>query len=111
MVKPGVITPVDEPSVAYAWKASGELCICLDIHDLNNAISRDHHCTPTVDEVAHEFAHSKYFTKLDARHRYWAVILDSNPVCSPPLNPIWLISFLTSFLWSILLPGCFPEED
>ena len=46
MVKLGVITPVDEQtdwvsSVAYAWKASGELCICLDPHDLNNAIWRD----------------------------------------------------------------------
>ena len=30
-----------------------------------------------MDTVAHEFAHSKYFTKLDARHGYWAVILDS----------------------------------
>ena len=45
MVKLGVITPVDEPpgwvsSVAYAWKASGELCLCLDPHDLNNAVSR-----------------------------------------------------------------------
>ena len=75
IVKFGVITPVDEPTdwvslVAYAWKASGELCICLDPCDLNNAIGRDHHCIPTVDEVAHEFAHSKYFTRLDARHGY-----------------------------------------
>ena len=82
MVKLGVITPVDEPtdcvsSVAYAWKASNELHICLDPLDLNNAICRDHHCTPTVDEVAHKFAHSKYFTKLDSRHGYWAVFLDS----------------------------------
>ena len=82
MLKLGVITPVDEPtdwvsSVAYACNASGELCICLDPCDLNNAICRDYHCTPTVDEVAHEFAHSKYFTKLDARHGYWPVILDS----------------------------------
>ena len=75
MVKLGVITPVDEQtdwvsSVAYAWKVSSELHICLDPHDLDNAICRDHHCTPTVDEVAHMFAHSKYFTKLDARHGY-----------------------------------------
>ena len=82
MVKLGVITPVDEPtdwvsSVAYAWKTSSELCIDLDPHDLNNTICGDHHCKPTVDEVAHEFAHSKYFTKLDARYGYWAVILDS----------------------------------
>ena len=40
-------------------------------------ICRDHHCTPTVDEVAHEFTHSKYFTKLDAIHGYWAAVLDS----------------------------------
>ena len=82
MVKLGVITPVDEPtdwvsSVVYAWKASGELCICLDPCALNNAICRNDHHTPTVGKVAHEFAHSKYFTKLDARHGYWAVFLDS----------------------------------
>ena len=82
MVKHGVITHVDEPtdwvsSVAYAWKTSDELCICLDPHEFNNAICRDHHHTPTVDEVAHEFAHSKYSTKLDARHGYWAVVFDS----------------------------------
>ena len=73
MVKLGVITLVDEPtdwvsSVAYAWKASGELHLCLDPHHLNNAIFRDHYHTPTVDEIAQEFAHSKYFMKLDARH-------------------------------------------
>ena len=82
MVNLGVITSVDEPnnwvsSVAYAWKASGKVHICVDPCDLNDAICRDHHCTPTVDKVAHEFAHSKYFTKLDARHGYWAIILDS----------------------------------
>ena len=75
MVKLGVITPVDEPtdwvsSVAYTWKMYGELCICLDPCDLNDAIHRDHHDKPTVDGVTHEFAHSKYFTKLDARHGY-----------------------------------------
>ena len=32
---------------------------------------------PQWNEVAHEFAHSKYFMKLDAKHGYWAVVLDS----------------------------------
>ena len=81
MVKLGVITPVDEPtdwvsSAAYTWKASGELHLCLVLHDLNNAICRDYHQTPKVEEIAHEFTHCKYFTKLDARHGYWAVVLD-----------------------------------
>ena len=91
MVKLGAITPVDEPtdwvsSIAYAWKASSELCIYLDPHDLNNTIHRDHHHTPTVDEVAHEFAHSQYFTKLDARHWYWAVIHDSKSSLLTTIN-------------------------
>ena len=37
----------------------------------------EQHSTSTVDEVAHELAHSKYFTKLDARCGYWAVVLYS----------------------------------
>ena len=31
---------------------------------------------PTVEEVAHEFANSHYFTKLDACHGYWSIVLD-----------------------------------
>ena len=31
---------------------------------------------PTVEEVAHEFANSRYFTKLDAHHGYWSIVLD-----------------------------------
>ena len=82
MAKLGVIIPVGEPtdwisSVAYAWKVSGGLHLCLDPCDINNVIYRDHHHTPKVDEVAHELAHSEFFTKLDARHVYWTVILDS----------------------------------
>ena len=79
----GVITCVDEPmdcisSITYVQKANGELCLCLDPCDLNEAIHCDHHKTPTVEEVAHEFAHSCFFTKLDACHRYWSIILDQD---------------------------------
>ena len=31
---------------------------------------------PTVEEVTHEFANSHYFTKLDACHGYWSIVLD-----------------------------------
>ena len=80
--KLGVLAPVVETadwvsSVAYVWKASGELCLCLDPYDLNNSICMSPHHTPSVNEVAHEFTHSKYFMKLDTRHGYWAVVLDS----------------------------------
>ena len=78
---PRWITHVDEPmdwvsSITYIQKANGELHLCLNPHDLNEAIHWDHHKMPTVEEVAHEFAHSHFFTKLDAHHGYWSIILD-----------------------------------
>ena len=81
MVELGVITPVDEPtdwvsSLAYAHKSNGDIRICLDPRDLNKNLRRDHHRVPTVEEVAHEFAGSKYFTKLDARWGYWSIVLE-----------------------------------
>ena len=77
----GVITYVDQPtdwvsSITYVQKANGELCLCLDPSGLNKAICHNHHKTPTVEEVAHEFTHFHYFTKLDAHHGYWLIVLD-----------------------------------
>ena len=83
MERLGVITHVDEPtdwvsSITYVQKANGELCLCLDPRDLNEAIRHDHHKTPTMEEVAHKFAHSCFFTKLDAHHGYWSIVLDQD---------------------------------
>ena len=77
----GVITHVDQPtdwvsSITYIQKANSELCLCLDLHDLNRAICPNHHKIPTVEEVAHEFTNLQYFTKLDACHGYWSIVLD-----------------------------------
>ena len=79
----GMIIHVDEPmdwvsSITYVQKANGKLCLCLDPHDLNEAICHDHHKMPTVKEVAHKFAHSHFFTKLDAHHGYWSIVLDQD---------------------------------
>ena len=79
----GMITHVDEPtdwvsSINYVRKANGELCLYLDPCDLNEAIYHDHHMTPTVEEVTHEFAHSHFFIKFDACHGYWSIVLDQD---------------------------------
>ena len=79
----GVITCVDKPmdwvsSITYVQKANGKLHLCLDPCDLNESICHDHHKMPTMEEVAHEFAHSHFFTKLDAHHGYWSIVLDQN---------------------------------
>ena len=75
------ITHIDQPTdwvslITYIQKANGELCLCLDPCDFNRAICHAHHKMPTVEEVAHEFANSHYFTKLDAHHGYWSIVLD-----------------------------------
>ena len=77
----GVITHVDKPmdwvsSISYVQRANSNLCLCLDPCDLNEAIHQDHHQMPTVEEVVHEFMHSCFFTKLDAHHGYWSIILN-----------------------------------
>ena len=112
MVNLGVIKPVTEPtdwvsSVAYSQKSNGRwrVCldpkdlnqavkrshhhtptsVCLDPKDLNRAVKRSHHHTPTLDEITHQFKGSSVFSKLDARHGYWSVVLDEES------------SFLTTF--------------
>ena len=77
----GVITHVDHPTdwvslITYAQKGNGELCLCLDLCDLNRAICSNHLKMPTVEEVANGFANLCYFTKLDACHGYWSMVLD-----------------------------------
>ncbi|XP_015779930.1 PREDICTED: uncharacterized protein K02A2.6-like [Acropora digitifera] len=81
MVNLGVIKPVTEPtdwvsSVAYSQKSNGQWRVCLDPKDLNRAVKRSHHHTPTLDEITHQFKGSSVFSKLDARHGYCSVVLD-----------------------------------
>ena len=67
----GVIIHIDQPTdwvflITNIQKANGGLHFCLDQCDLNRAVCCNHHKMPTVEEVAHEFANSHYFTKLNA---------------------------------------------
>ena len=36
-------------SITYIQKENGEICLCSDPHDLNEAICHDHHKTPPVE--------------------------------------------------------------
>ena len=81
MVKDKIIRKVDQPtewvsSLTYSRKSSGQLRICLDPKDLNKAIKRCHHRTPTLEEITHELSGAKHFSKLNAKNGYWSVELD-----------------------------------
>lgn len=81
MVQLEVIRPVDEPtdwvsSTTYAKKKDGSIQICLDPKDVNMALKRGQHHTPTLEELTHKFADARVFSKLDAKSGYWSVQLD-----------------------------------
>ena len=81
MEQKGVIKKMTEPtdwvsSIVISRRKNGKLRVCLDPKDLNKAIKRCHHKTPTLEEITHKFAGSRYFSKLDAKNGYWSVVLD-----------------------------------
>ena len=48
----------------------------MDPKDLNRALKRPHHKTPTLEEITHHFSGAKFFSKLDAKSGYWPIRLD-----------------------------------
>lgn len=79
MVALRVIKPIDwVSSVTYSRKSKRRWRVCLDPKDLNQAVKRSHHHTPTLEETTHKFIVSSVFSKLDARHGYWSLVLDKD---------------------------------
>jgi hypothetical protein len=77
----GIITKVSEPtdwvnSLVCVTKPNGSLRLCLDPKDLNKAIKRPHHRTPTIDEILPKLNGAQYFSIVDARSGYWNIKLD-----------------------------------
>ena len=113
----GVITHVDQPtdcvsSITYIQKENGELCLCLDPHDLNRAVCCDHNKMPTVEEVAHKFGkfallHQAWCMSWILVHSPWWRIKSFNYLQQPP----WEVLLPASSLQSGLLTGHLPEED
>ena len=71
MIKGDILEPQIEPtpwvnSATYPVKLMGEVRPCLDCMPLNKAIIRENHTLPTVEEITHELAGVRYFTKGDA---------------------------------------------
>ena len=83
MVKNGIITKIEEGeptswvnSLVYRRKQNGRLRLCLDPKDLNAAIQREHHVTPTLEEILPKLTGATVFSIVDAKCGYWNVVLD-----------------------------------
>ena len=82
MVDKGILTPVTEPtewisSLTYSRKPDGTFCPCLDPHDLNKAIIREHYKAPTSDEISHRLSGATVFSKVDTKDGFWRIYLDT----------------------------------
>jgi transposase InsO family protein len=87
----GVIMKCDDASasdwvnqLAFSRKANGDLRICLDPRHLNKAIKRTHYRAMTLEEITHRLCGATVFSKLDAKHGFWAIKLDreSSEMCT-----------------------------
>ena len=71
LIEEEIITEQVEPtpwvsSVTFPRKPNGEVRVCLDPSNLNQAIIREHHKPMTMEEIAHELAGATVYTKADA---------------------------------------------
>ena len=85
MVKNDIIAKIQEGeptawvnSLVYRRKSNGRLRLCLDPKDLNEAIKREHHVTPTLEEILPKLNGAKVISIVDAKCGYWNIILDED---------------------------------
>lgn len=93
----GILTKIEEGeptslvnSLVYRRKQNGRLRLCLDPKDLNAAIQREHHVTPTLEEILPKLPGATVFSIVDAKCGYWNGVLDkviSRRVISPLSTP------------------------
>ena len=83
MVENGIITKIKEGeatrwvnSLVYRRKQNERLGLCLDPKGLNAAIQREHHVTPTLEEILPKLRQARFFSIDDAKCGYWNVELD-----------------------------------
>ena len=83
-----VISKVSYPtdwvnSLVIVEKKNKSLRLCLDPRSLNNAIRREHYCTPSPEYVASKLASKKVFSIVDLKDSFWQICLDeqSSDLC------------------------------
>lgn len=64
-----------ETVVVVKW--DGIIRICLDPHDLNQALRREHYPTPTLENIVTTVQSRKYSSTLDAVTGLWQVQLEA----------------------------------
>lgn len=89
-----VVTKVTEPtewvsSLIVIEKKNGQLRVCLDPRNLNQAINRTHYPIPSVDMVRAKVAGARFYSTLDASSGFW--------MCKLSEESSYLTTFNTPF--------------
>lgn len=76
-----IIAKVDKPTewvnpLVIVNKPNGDIRICMDPKDLNNAIKREYFPMPTVDDIVSKLNGAKFFSILDASDAFYQIKLD-----------------------------------
>ena len=83
LTKIGIVERVSVPTpwlrqLVVATKKSGKVRICIDPHELNKALQREHYMIPILEDVTYELLQAKVFSKEDLSSGYWHVTLDAD---------------------------------
>ena len=75
MIDMDVIEPVEEPTpwvspIVVVPKKSGDIRLCVDMRRVNEAIERERHPIPTMEDVLQDMSRSNKFSKLDLKWGY-----------------------------------------
>lgn len=78
-----IIEPATGPTpwfnpVVVVPKSAGDIRLCIDMRRANEAMLRERHPIPTVDEILQSLNGSKIFSKLDLRWGYHQLELTPN---------------------------------
>ena len=81
--KMGIIERVNGPTtwinpIVPVAKPHNAVRICLDMRRANEAIVRERHVIPKIDEIITELHGAKYFSKIDLREAYHQILLDDS---------------------------------
>ena len=82
MEKMGVITKIEEPTdwcagMVVVPKKSGDVRICVDFTQMNEAVCREKFILPSVEHTLGMLAGATIFSKLDANAGFWQIPITS----------------------------------
>ena len=79
MLEVGAIHPNQSPqcnAVVLVCKKDGDLCFCIDFHNLNVRTKKDSYPLPQLQEATESLVGAGCFSCLDLKVGFWQIVMD-----------------------------------